>query len=42
MVVPLNVPLTVKPEAMVPLPKVEVSPENVRLPPKVWFTTTKS
>jgi hypothetical protein len=41
MVVPLIVPVTVKPEAMVALPSVAVSPENVKLPPKVWFTANK-
>ena len=40
-VVPLMVPVTVNPEAIVALPSVDVLPENVRLPPKVWFTANK-
>jgi hypothetical protein len=41
MVLPLIVPVTVKPEAMAALPRVNVSPEKVKLPPKVWFTVVK-
>jgi hypothetical protein len=38
---PLIVPVTVNPEATFALPSVNVSPENVRLPAKVWFTAAK-
>lgn len=41
MVLPVIVPVTVRPEAMVALPKVDVSPEKVKLPPKIWFTAVK-
>jgi hypothetical protein len=41
MVLPVIVPVTLKPEAITALPKVEVSPEKVKLPPKVWFTAVK-
>lgn len=42
MVLPVIVPVTLKPEAMTAFPRVNVSPEKVKLPPKVWFTAVKS
>ena len=40
-VVPLVTPLTVNPETMVAFPCVNVSPENVKFPPKVWPAANK-
>ena len=38
---PLIVPVTVKPEEIIALPSVSVFPEKVKLPPNVWFTANK-